>query len=1577
MTFRPAESSKRIVDFYRNYLLTTFQTNNEEYNKQLKEELDQEDKIAKGPFISMSDSFAKDKSISELVKEGILSKNILNLIKLNPERKLYEHQVEAIKKATAKKNLIVTTGTGSGKTECFLIPVINQLLKEKEDKTLDSGVRTLIVYPMNALVNDQIRRLREIFEDSAEKDITFGRFTGETKEKYVDALKEFKNREGKDPIVNELISRDQMREAPPNILITNYAMLEYLLLRPGDNIFFNETNAKKWKFIVFDEAHSYEGAKGIEVGTLIKRVKSMLERNDVQFILTSATLGGKKDNEKIIKFANLLCNTNFDDNSIIRANSAPPQLNKEPQELPFQLYKDLAEKIRENEKNTEIIKYLKEKNIDIYNELNSQESMEKTLYNMVLSDVFYSKLRECLLNKTKTLHQAAKELCITENDLTDFITVTSNAKLHGDKIFEAKYHMFLRGLEGLFVTLKPNYKLFIKKNETYKENPYDYEDEGYKVFEISFCNNCNAIFITGQTTENGYFIQKSKFSDDYAPEVYLLEGDYDIDEESIDNEDDEYIICAKCGAIKRTSSLKGLDCGHDSSNYNRLIKVKDKGGLLNTCPCCHTFNSQRSIIRPYFLGNEASTAVIATALYNELPNLEISYEIEEHKNSFFDEIYVQQKQIKQEVAKQFLAFSDSRQAAAFFASYLEMTYHNNLIKRLMTYIAELNVNELENGISIEKFVRNLVDLFDKYKIYVLDDREKEAWVEATKEIMNYKAKNSLQNKGILFFDIDVNIPAISKLNLSAEEATVLFKIFILDFIKIGAIKLPISLSKSDSERLTFNGILMGFDKDFTGKSYIKSWLPKGEKDNKRMTLLREIFPKMNNDTLKEILTGIWYELLQRHNVIVLDRTSDKYLLDIKKIKVKAISKLYICPTCKTITPYNLRNICTKCSGHLEEYDYKTELKDNHYYNVFKNLSINNMIAKEHTAQLGSDLAYDYQNQFKKKQINVLSCSTTFEMGVDVGSLETVFMRNMPPSPANYAQRAGRAGRSLNSAAYALTFCPNNSHDLTYYKNPTEMINGTVSPPIFNISNEKIVLRHVFASAFSFFWKQDSGFYKKNIGEFFDVEGDENFKKYLNQNPEKLKQYLANIVDNELYIAFDINNFGWVKRLFSDDKDNPGVFDIAKEKYIEDLNELEKAQKEYLEQALGKKADFIKFSIKTLKEQNLIEFLSRNNLIPKYGFPIDIVELKNNGQGGDVGKLRLDRDLFNAISEYAPESEIVANGKLIKSRYVRVLSGYSWPKRNYIKCDKCQTLNKSLIEDLSECKQCENKLSKSDQKQYIIPKFGFVMENGEPKEVGIEKPERTYKGTISYIGNKNIIPLKKYYEINGNDVNISSSRMDELAVLNTSTFFVCEKCGYAVIDDKRAYQPVVELTHNNSNGSSCSNNLLTRYSIGHEFQTDVVVINFLSKDISDTHPESAWTILYSLLEGLSRYLLVNRNELSGCLHWYKNEQLNSGNFGFVLFDNTPGGAGYVRQLVSNPEVFIGMLKYAKEIVERCDCGGEEKNTACYNCLCNYYNQKQHDILKRKYAIDFYDSMLNNKDTFLIKEGSAKSSLCNHK
>ena len=1577
MLFRPAESSKQIVDFYRNYLLTTFQTTNEKYNRQLEDELKKDGIISSGPFINVSDSYEKEKTISELVENQVLCGSMLNLGNLYPyERRLYRHQVEAILKAGEKKNLIITTGTGSGKTESFLIPVVNELLKEQEAGTLDAGVRVLIIYPMNALVNDQIRRLREIFSSYKDCAITYGKFTGETIETYSRAKKEFIETEGFEPSKYELICREQMRNTPPNILITNYAMLEYLLLRPGDVALFSKDNANKWKTIVLDEAHTYGGAKGIEVGTLLKRVKAMLKKDDIQFMLTSATLGDKKTNHQIINFAQSLCGARFENDSIIRSHTIAPQKPTKVQKLDFAIYNVLAEKIRDNVASCELLEWLRSKNIDVFSDMDDDKSLERTLFNMILGDSFYYEFRTLMLNQTKPLNQIAQELNIDVNDLTDFIAVASNAQMCGDKLFEARYHMFLRGIEGIYVTLNPDNHLFVRKKETHKDNPFS-DDCGYKVFAISFCHNCNATFIVGQTTDDGYLIQKSKFNDDYEPEVYLLEGDFDESDIEHDEAEDMYVVCAKCGAIAHATSLDGLTCGHNSKYHNLLRKVKDKGDALHRCPCCHVINTQRSIVRPYFLGNEAATAVIATGLYNILPDSQITKKRIVLEDDFFGDAIETETEDKKELVKQFLTFSDSRQAAAFFASYLETTYRSNLIKRAMTKICEDNIAEINKGISLDYFVSLLEDQMELLKIGTSETRHKSAWMYTIKELINYKSRNSLQNMGILYFDIDINMPQNDKLQMTSNEVSVLFKLMALDFIKKGAIQLPIAINKQEAAELFYGGVSIGFDEEHTTRKFIESWLPSTGKDNNRTRLLKRLFPMKENEEIRRLLKAVWNQLY-RNGIIVRDSSNNRYLLSSNVIKVRAVDKLYRCNECKTITPFGLRSICNnpRCNGHLEEYDYEQELGEkgyeNIYHYIYRHLNMSDMIAKEHTAQLGSQKAYSYQKDFKNENINVLSCSTTFEMGVDVGSLETVFMRNMPPSPANYAQRAGRAGRSIKSAAYAITYCPNNSHDLNYFQNPIAMINGTIIPPTFNVDNEKIVLRHIFASAFSFFWKKYPELFTKNIGEFFAVNGINELKNYLQSKPQDLKEYLQTIVSLDLQLYYGVEDFIWVNRLFSEDVDAPGVLVLAYKKYCVDINELERARKECIElqnsftpgtredvQIPFTLANIVK-SIKTIKEQKTIEFLSRNNVIPKYGFPIDTVELTSLGKGGILNDLRLDRDLSSAISEYAPDSEVVADGKLITSRYVRVLNGYSWPKYNYATCEACKTLNRTIwTESLPQlCRQCGHELPKRTQ-QYIIPKFGFIVDNAEPIDVGTDKPERTYKGAISYIGDGKRIESNSY-SICDKKVILGTSKMDELAVLNTSSFYICDNCGYGKLFDDNKNDPTKIFPHKKPDGRTCSCNTLTRYAIGHEFQTDVVLLKFVSENVVD--PNKAWTILYALLEGLSKCLHIDRTELSGCLHWYRNETMgNLGNYGFVLFDNTPGGAGYVRQL-RDVSTFTSMLESALSIVDNCTCGGEEGDTACYGCLCNYYNQKQHDILQRRYAIDFLNSVRNGYSSF---------------
>lgn len=1571
MIFRPTESSEKIVDFYRGYLTTTFSTNNEKYNQQLQDALSQEKAVADGPYISMSDPYEKGTNLVSLVEEGIVSSEILKMKSFQPKRALYRHQEEAVRKASEGKNLIVTTGTGSGKTESFLIPLINYLLKEKENGTLSAGVRALIIYPMNALVNDQIRRLRKIFEDYSDCGITFGKFTGETEEEYKKALKKYQDNNDSPLDGCELISREQMRNNPPNILITNYAMLEYMLLRPGDNIIFDAAYADKWKYIVFDEAHSYTGAKGIEVGTLVKRIKAMIGRDDINFILTSATLGDKDSDDKIVQFGTSLCNAEFDPSCIIRSYTVEAQRNRDSISIDFQFYRDLAEKIRNDVSDEEKLNYIAECNLN-YN----GNDYASAIYDIILHDDFYTLFRHYLYKKIKTVKSLAAELSISENDITDFITVASSAHTEAEKLFEAKYHMFIRGIEGVFVTLKPLEKLFIHQMENY-HNPED--DKDYKVFQVSFCSNCSALFITAENV-NGHLVQRSKYTNDSLPDVYLLsEEEFEEDNDDENEEDGESIfyVCSRCGEIKHT--INQLECGHGAGYAAKLRRVKKKNEELHKCPCCHTIDTHRSIIRPYYLGSEAATSVIATALYNELPGKQVIKGATATKNGLFGKVKSKADDNVKKLVKQFIAFSDNRQAAAFFASYLQYTYNATIVKCIFAEI----INE-KNEWSFNDFIKEVTIKIGKsgYNLeQISTSYDCDSWIYVLNEMSNFKAKNSLQSLGIMQFDVDLDsddcISDLPEYNLkTVEETKTLFRILFRDMMHDSAVTVGTSLSEADWQRISVSGFRRSYTQSTTNNKKLIAWLPEERKTNRRIKTVCKLLD-ISEEKASELLNGLWDHFTEENSFLKKDGQNG-YLLDHSLLTVKKVDKLYCCSECMKITPYNLNDRCENpnCNGILHIYNAETSKRSAHYRDLYKNLEIVPMKVAEHTAQLSADTAAEYQRDFINKKINVLSCSTTFEMGVDVGSLETVFMRNMPPTPANYAQRAGRAGRSFYSAAYAITYCPNSSHDLNYFKNPVKMINGIIYPPYFNMDNEKIVLRHVVSSALSCFWKKHPDLYKREIGDFIDEKGFDKFKEYLQSNPKELKEYLLKVVPEHLQKVYGIEEFSWIKSLFSDETPSDGICDIAIAKYNDEITKLEEEKKTLFESG-SHGVDALNYSINTIKSQGIIEFLSKNNIIPKYGFPVDTVELIESSKGSHP--LRLSRDLFTAISEYAPGSEIVANGKLITSRYIKRLSGYEWPTYKYLQCEHCKSINKSINVssiELKKCAQCGENLDGSPS-EYIIPKFGFIAEKSE-KDVGINKPEKTYHGAISYIGDEKSIEFTEY-DVNGMLLRVGKSAMDSLLVLNESPFFVCKSCGYTTIKDGRdgsGYEFRTVLTETKSHcipsGYKCNNKRLQRFSLGHEFMTDVIMLKFPLYVIDSNNIGAAWSILYSMLEGLSRCLNIDRKELSGCLQWYRDDECPSGNFGFVIFDNTPGGAGYVRQL-EDPSLLAKMFKAAYMVVKSCDCGGTLADTSCYNCLRNYYNQKQHEIIKRVYAIHFFEEMLVDAREIKISKHNTENSV----
>ena len=489
--FNPIVASENIKESFVDYIATSFDFQDETYARELREELNKPGMIAKGPYIELSGSYETTKSIHQLITEGVASP-LFDQLEPCPEkdkeipldRPLYAHQVKALERAMEHKNLVVTTGTGSGKTECFLIPIVNSLLREIEAGTLSNAVRAIVIYPMNALANDQIERMRDLLKGYPQ--IRFGLYNGNTEYTEPEARSQYHRIYGMEPSPNEVISREKMQSNPPHILITNYSMLEYMMLRPNDDKVFT---GAKLRFIVLDEAHIYKGATGMETALLMRRLRARIDAaQNVQYILTSATLGGKDADAQIVSFAQHLCGVSFTPDNIIRASVRTPDM-KAFDSFPMEAFHEIASN-----------KYTPGEVLQKYGmDYAPDAADEEKLFELCLHSKLFHSIRSLIQSNgpmtVSELYQAAvKDNELTsQQDLIDFIDVCSRAEKDKASLIKARYHFFVRALEGAYITLTDPKRLFLQRKKKLTVG-----DQDIAVFECAVCSHCGrtAVVVT-------------------------------------------------------------------------------------------------------------------------------------------------------------------------------------------------------------------------------------------------------------------------------------------------------------------------------------------------------------------------------------------------------------------------------------------------------------------------------------------------------------------------------------------------------------------------------------------------------------------------------------------------------------------------------------------------------------------------------------------------------------------------------------------------------------------------------------------------------------------------------------------------------------------------------------------------------------------------------------------------------------------------------------------------------------------------------------------------------------------------
>lgn len=1594
--FNPIRAARKLEESYREYIATTIHFANSDLQEQLERILHHPGYLAKGPFLESAPPYRKDKSIAELVEEGVLCRSMLDLGEGNrdyfdPTRPLYVHQVRAIRKAVDGRNYAVVTGTGSGKTESFLLTIFNDILSEFEASGASAGVRAMILYPMNALANDQLKRLRTLLQGTS---ITFGRYTGDTEETESKAILKWKEENPEqERTPNEIISREEIRKTPPNILLTNYSMLEYLLLRPKDAPLFGDVFGANWRHVVIDEAHVYSGALGTEIAYLLRRLKARIEAETGQkprlhCYATSATIGSDRDMPKVAEFASDLFGEPFsddpDDLDVITSEKDQPQdaLDLEPWgELAVEAWTRLQELLwdRESASTDAIRSLLKQYKVpeSILGRMDGEDAL-LGLGKVLLGEKSTAKLvLRCkdLLDMTdpSSIEEIGIDGLADEKDcktLSAMVEVLSSAqRSDGVPILSSRYHSFLRAPEGIFLNLHTRN---LTPHKTISEA---YGDSGSTpVYEVSVCRHCGQFYVLGtQKSDSGagtaWLNPKHEGTD--ADDEFIPRKYYRVLEDVAERDSDEEVqwLCPICGSLHHEESHGAHRFAHEPAERVpiALNEVEGKQADEETARCRHCGYQSRIAIQPMRISPEAAGSVVCYDLVREIPPFEDYGEPD--GDDWFSDTDSEKKR-----AGSVICFSDKRQDAAFFAPAMDRTYGNITRRQLIREAVDKNGGE--NGCVPETAINWMLSVADgRYPNLFGSDKKNQATAWILDELAAEDSRNSLEGLGIIRveptdFDRGFEDPKIRNVIrkkcidqlpytwLSEDDFVIFAKVCLESLREMNVIEVPAGVDRmrSNHEQRGNFVVLGGEDAKKSEKDVVQfAGTSTSSIENKRSAFVRKYAKKMHGVELSREDSIKLLQSLFKFMAQYLYHLNKEYLIgDKQKFRLsKDLWRLYshsdddvvyLCDVCGCETHLDTNGVCvtSKCEGTVRKMTFAEAKDKDRYYKVIYQEEALPLRVEEHTAQLSSKKAREIQSDFIKGDVNVLSCTTTFELGVDVGDLRAIFMRNVPPSTANYTQRAGRVGRRAGMPGYAITFARLRPHDIAYFEDPTKIISGITRVPMCYLNNKAIAIRHVFAVAMSeFFRVEREKDYSRLYNDFMPLAEEEPYglselRDFLDSKPERVLQQITRIIPEGLAVSKElgIGEWGWVKSLVaqpSDQNDDGGRLVRAHALKHADYARVREGVERYRDKDKGKASNLMR-SLGMLEKDLTISVLAENGILPKYGFPTDLVELylPEEERSLEENRLSLSRGMRQAIREYAPGAEIVAGKALWRSRGIRKLKGHDLQERRYGKCPQCGAFVWPIENYSSDgtCPVCKTEFTLDST--MLIPSYGFEGKRVE-KGIGLRKPRSKGYATVHFSQHWPGETKQDHVPFAGGLILKRYAGNGQLCVLNEPRrgFQVCRYCNAAAVGD-------IEIDH----WGYCKNRKDLRYirrynALGTAFVSDVLELAFRLDSHLHGELEDWEAVMWALFTAAAQILEVPETELGGTI--YRNEAKD---VSVMIYDDVPGGAGHARQLNDQ----IGeLVRCAYTVVDgHCGCG---EDACCYGCIANYYNQVKQPKLSR--------------------------------
>jgi len=1613
----PLHLTNELIEIYKRYIFSTTPISDRE--NELKDEFwKQIDDFCffNGPFIQYQPTYSRSIHFSNLF-DGKDELSIDQRLKscFNPddlersEYRLYTHQAKSIIKAKQEENILIATGTGSGKTECFLLPILEDAIKNP-----GPGIRSIIIYPMNALANDQLDRLSGMLRHFENDEVTFGRYTGETPWGEKDAEEKYPNYKR---IPSERFTREEIRQNPPHILLTNFAMLEYLLIRPKDAGIFAQ---QQLRYIVLDEAHTYRGAQGIEIALLMRRLREAFPGRKYQFFLTSATFTSDESfsvKKELAEFASRLTGSKFNPENVIFGNlkNPFPKTKKQSYITMDNLSKALADE-ESLHRWTSIIHepmILKEKLFtsdllptELYKKNNPTYRL---LYELLKENKLMKAVYKEIRQKPSTLSEIALNIWGEDSDLHRrvlqwLLVMGSHAKSSPQSapLLGSRLHIFFRGLEGAFVCLDPNCAEKAEHPHTKwsffnLRSMRNCPECGSKSFSMEVCWHCGMPVLSIYISDNNWYSYTSPVQTQLQKRMLTWWEGTEIDDSEKKTENDDtddpvrYAYVCGCGYYTEEEK-ESCECGKNLIIMRIVETVNEE---MDKCPRCGGESGVFSgVTRSFITADDAPTAVLAESAIRNIP---------EAGNNIGKPAY----------GKRLLAFSDSRQRAAYFAPYLKRTTCESAYQQPL--LDAIKVASKSDGVA------DFEEISDKYMNISMSSPYVVTWYNTGEENETYeinpvakagrkirrqvktnclislyrhfcnspRQRNKLTGLGLCNAFIEILeeekkqlCSSIPELCFENDDYMGAIQILLNIFMHRKTVRFLDPVQSIFVSGVVIDGKFHRSQSQSSGKDHIYRWNPYLARTSrsKKMAILRsrqlklickwtKLDPEKNYNELSEILNKIWDTLFDEtapDDSILVDDGYGCRKLNGDRILVEIPDIWFRCMTCGYLVPpaINFQNLCPSadCKGDLKEIssiELDSELKNNHQRWRFKNIPLP-LEVKEHTAQLQLRNSRRYQEDFKKGRVNVLSCSTTFEMGVDVGELKVALLRNIPPTPANYIQRAGRVGRRNDGVSYVITFARKLPHDQHFFGNPENIVSGRVNIPYLNLENDILAQRHVNSFLLGLFLRNES---YSTLGEsirlkdFFLKENTDRsiaseFPEWMKQNSKRLIEAISNIIPTESHLTPKrAYNQSW-ESLYSENEGCVFHKNICLtlddyERQIEELkNEAQMIPDNHqLVSNIYRCINNIEKYKNRFVHERLIDFLSKVGWLPGYAFPQDVIELRIL-QPDYRDKMSLTRDRDIGISEYAPGTEIIADGKVFKSKGTigkKSSPGKSlFEPKKYISCNECRILKQFPETTKNFPRQCECGRNFSRPRIYIIPDgFSTSIQDSvlDPRFRRMPPPQNT---EIFLVEGARHEDFGECSEVTNAKYAIKKQGILFRANMGykRKQFRLCMKCG-AVIESQSGRD------HFNLWGYKCSAGAreIKSVDLAHEFRTDIIQIRL--ENSPQVYDRIFWvSFLSSFLNGVSRRLHIDPGDLAGL---YSRIPDTVSEAELVLYDRIPGGAGYLKRIIDNLKV---CFEATLEVVENCkNPACEDLESSCYACLRNYNNQFEWDNLRRKPVIDW--------------------------